>query len=710
MRLITFVLLHGVLKSCSGEGLSDDIYITIPVAEGMMGYRLFNGTHQFGFHSTKSDSRGVVVFMKEGEQEGLRDCWRSRFRDYHGKYHIVMPVDMLDRSTAEEIVQSKCVAGLIVTKPESAIDPMKPLSHDGVCPNPSTDFYGRDCSSSHLWNERGYILSEGLRNTDWNIQILYLENQTHINQIKKCHDVFNVPKNGSSVSFPFCAASFGAFNTGAGSTEICHRRSKPSSRLFDLNIEMRHDLCGPLFGMNILLYLPPKFYNETGVKGSAEYLMLSSRLDSFGLIPEISPGEISVVTSVIALLAAARAMGEFSALFERAAYTSNRHVIVAFFDGESFDYIGSSDTAYDILKGEFPRKLRSDLKSQLDPITISQLVGIIELQQLGTGNSLKLNALADGHQLTNSQELKEILLSLSQGAKAGGGKLVPPTPDSKMPPSSWYSFARLSPSIPGVVLAPFREQYEYRRINSMLDRVQWNATQRSLAISEVIIAANAVLRAAMDHVRLDSALKTAVKIDSKFVHSLFECFIDSTDWFSCDFFNRLNGGRVKPSPVLYSGKSTYVSMGNRNPIHFFVDWLATYAVGSTSHTSNVKDKKTCNDLGKDQNVYLYTWQADPVTGTYHCYRTSMNIYKVKSPAFKIDGYKFSNTTYSTWSESLYSFDHLQLYLVEEESFENVMLCLGMVLALMSFLVVGRCTENSFIIDEGERLAMEGEPL
>lgn len=56
-------------------------------------------------------------------------------------------------------------------------------------------------------------------------------------------------------------------------------------------------------------------------------------MDSFGLIPEISPGEISVVTSLIALLATAQAMGRHYDVFERAAIASNRFVIVAFFDG-----------------------------------------------------------------------------------------------------------------------------------------------------------------------------------------------------------------------------------------------------------------------------------------------------------------------------------------------------------------------------------------
>ncbi|PIO52977.1 hypothetical protein TELCIR_25708, partial [Teladorsagia circumcincta] len=118
-------------------------------------------------------------------------------------------------------------------------------------------------------------------------------------------------------------------------------------------------------------------------------------LDSFGLIPEISPGEISVVTSVIALLAAAQTIGTHPDLFERAANISNRH--------ESFDYVGSSDAAFDMMKGEFPRKLSDKFKAQLDPVLASQLEAIIEVQQLGTGDGIRLYGHADGRQFQRGE-------------------------------------------------------------------------------------------------------------------------------------------------------------------------------------------------------------------------------------------------------------------------------------------------------------------
>ncbi|WKX91231.1 hypothetical protein Q1695_009790 [Nippostrongylus brasiliensis] len=704
-----------LLTSCCvfatyGEGLSEDIYITIPVAEGVAGYRLFNGTHQFGFHSSKADSRGVVVKLGRGEKAGLRDCWRSRFRNYLGKYHVLLSADMIDRSVVQEILNSDCIAGLIIVDPESATEATEPLSHDGMCPNQYSDVYGESCSTSHPWNDLGYVLSDGLRNIDWKMQVLYVYNKTHVEAINKCYNLYNVPTGDeSAVDFPFCAASFGVFSTAAGSTEICYRRSKPWSRLFDLSIENRDDLCSPLVGVNVLAYLPPKVYNEAAPAHTARYLMLSARMDSFGLIPEISPGEISVLTSVIALLAASHAIGQNSDIFEKAANASNRYVISAFFDGESFDYIGSSDAAFDLMNGEFPRKLSGKIKTQLDPIVASQLEAIIEVQQLGSGDGAHLTAHADGRQF-KSGKLDDLLGSLSAGASVEGGSLKPPTGNARMPPASWHSFYRIEPSIRGVVLAPFGERYIYRRINSMLDFARWNSSQRSAAESEVAIASSALLRAAADHVRLDDGQKLAIRIDKEFIKKLFECFVYSSDWFSCEYLNRINEGRLKKSSAFYTGKSTYVSAGYRNPLRFFLEWLAIYATGSTSYTSNVKDKNTCDDLGGNQNVYIYSWQADPDTGAHYCYRSSVDVYQVNSPAFRIPNYDFTNHTYSTWSESLYSIDSLRLYLVEQESFERVMLVFGMLFALISFLFVGRCTENSFIIDEGERLAKEGEPL
>ncbi|KHJ91074.1 hypothetical protein OESDEN_09069, partial [Oesophagostomum dentatum] len=100
-------------------------------------------------------------------------------------------------------------------------------------------------------------------------------------------------------------------------------------------------------------------------------------------------------------------------------------------------------------------------------------------------------------------------------------------------------------------------------------------------------------------------------------------------------------------------------------------------------------------------VYSFTWQADPYTGVLNCYRSPVVTYDVISPAFRIEGYDYSNTTYSTWSESRYDIEPLRLYLLEDESYEKTLFLIGLVFAIVSFLIVGRCTEDSFRVKKRE---------
>ncbi|KAK5975289.1 hypothetical protein GCK32_004472 [Trichostrongylus colubriformis] len=90
-----------------------------------------------------------------------------------------------------------------------------------------------------------------------------------------------------------------------------------------------------------------------------------------------------------------------------------------------------------------------------------------------------------------------------------------------MPPSSWNSFAKINSSIPGLVLSPYQIKYEYLRCNSMLDRAQWNSTERSAVISQVVTAASALLRAATDFIQLDTDTKSKLKIEREFVSCFY---------------------------------------------------------------------------------------------------------------------------------------------------------------------------------------------
>ncbi|WKX91233.1 hypothetical protein Q1695_009791 [Nippostrongylus brasiliensis] len=693
----------------AGKKLADEVYYDIPMKDGEVGYRLLNGTHQFGFESPMSKSQGVIVAIDEN-MTGLHDCWRERFRGYEGMFHLFMPVDFLDRTTVPLILESKCVAGMILYPP-AKFDEHKPLSHDASCPNTDTELYNSGCEAS-AWNEKGRILPEGLRSIDWNMQATYVYNETHIEMIKKCHDLFNVPSEGSvSVSPPFCAAMYGTYSRASGSSEICVRRSDSFVKYLNIISGYGDTPCGELVGVNLIAHLPPKVLNESSEsEGPTKYLMLAARMDSFGLMPEVSPGEISVITSVIALLAVVQAIAKNQEAFTEAALTSNRYLLIAFFDGESFDFIGSSRAAYDMLQGKFPRaKKKKKLVEELEPINATQLECIVEVQQLADGVGSEIYAHVDAAQMDHS-ELKAVLASLTKGASTASGTIVPPSPGSHMPPSSWHSFARHFPSICGITLASFQESYEYVRINSMLDQVEWNPSKKEAAISEIKVAAAALLEAVTDHVRLNNignASNGTLAVDGDFIATLFACFMESPDWQSCEFLKTLTKGHDQ-SEGAYAGKSTYVKIGYRDRLRYSVQSISMYLLGTTNHShSNVTDQHDCHQAAKHQNVYTYEVLTDPETNETHCYRTPVHITMADSPAFDIDDYDFASGSYSTWVESTYTFEDMHMYLMADCSVDWILLCIGLVLLIVSFLVVWRCDDDS-MMDTGASSESGGE--
>lgn len=41
-------------RCCAGDGIADEFYVTFTLVEGEVGFRILNGTHQFGFDSAFS--------------------------------------------------------------------------------------------------------------------------------------------------------------------------------------------------------------------------------------------------------------------------------------------------------------------------------------------------------------------------------------------------------------------------------------------------------------------------------------------------------------------------------------------------------------------------------------------------------------------------------------------------------------------------------
>lgn len=705
------------------DGFSDQVFQTITVGEGNACYRTFNKTHEFGCQANSKNQNGLIVRIDRDEDfENLKTCWKSQYPGFSGHFWTLLPVNLVRRDTISMIKSSECLAGIILYDSGISKEKQFAASHDSECPNAASDFYLQDKNESYCErkvNLQGSITPDGLMRIDWRIQMVFINNFTDLQMIEKCHSMFNIPRSNGTFGYPYCGMSFRLSNMAAGNSEICYRRGKNDAKLFQMNIDSGDAplLCGAMHSDNIFAFptpIPTSPSNETVI--TSKYMMVTSRMDSFGMIPEVSVGEISVLTSLISVLAAARTMGTQIEKWQKASNASNRNVFFSFFNGESLDYIGSGAAAYQMEKGFFPQRLRESHadRTHIHPIRVDELDYVLEVQQIGVSKGRKYYVHVDGERyVQNKTQTDRLIDRMERGLRSHGFDLEKLSDiESRVPPSSWHSFAKADSHVQSLLIAPFNEEYEYSRINSILDRKEWSSDSREKAIQEIEAVATSILTVSADYIGLETDGVIA-KVDKNLIATLFDCLITSKFWFDCDFMKKLDGGRYHKLFYSYgfNEKSTYISMESHTAFPIVLHWLTIFALGSDKETLNVKSEKSCSHLGQFQAMYTYTWQPSPYTGNFSCLKSAIVKKVMISPA--LDPYtpkEEMNTRYSTWMESVYMIESVNLYLMEDESFEFTMIFIALASALLSMFAVGRCSESTFIVDEGEPAAEGGEPL
>lgn len=102
----------------------------------------------------------------------------------------------------------------------------------------------------------------------------------------------------------------------------------------------------------------------------------------------------------------------------------------------------------------------------------------------------------------------------------------------RVPPASWHSFAKADAHVQSVLLAPYGKEYEYQRVNSILDKNEWTEDEREKAIQEIEAVSTAILAAAADYVGVETD-EVVAKVDKKLVCILFffnfKTFSDNLD-------------------------------------------------------------------------------------------------------------------------------------------------------------------------------------
>ncbi|VDN06858.1 unnamed protein product [Thelazia callipaeda] len=637
-----------VVASNYCERLSDQIYLDL-IGGRYSCFRLLNGTHEVGCSSSEKGNEGIVLYANSSDE--LISVIKNL--DFQDGIITALNLSLLNEKTVE-VLRDNRVRGILILYDNISIDNQKQwnggFSEDASCPNEQFDLYGK-CVKE--WNKRGALLPEGFRFINWDKPIFVIENHTEIDIVKNsCYAAFNRDNLKGTV---LCSARMKHFMRAAGNARLCLQRQNLFYGFADAVIS----LCDPLGDKNLFATIPAFAENF-----KPKILMLSVRMDSFSSFTEAAVGEVSVLTSLICLLAVTKTISNHLKEFEVWGHRNNRAVIIAFFHGESMGYIGSSATVDDIIRKKFPLNIKlTDIESFIEvQVKVQQLDGSYPLfsayidseSYSAFGNELKVKILLDAAK----SALKHFNSKNSAGIKSEVLE-----EKTQIPPSSYHSFLKKHRGIPGFVLRPSGQQYVYNRINSLEDQNVFKegfseVKDQIVAAASCIVGAVAGFLTSGNESEMESI--SHYDIDEKYVTTLLDCFLQFPNWHTCRFFTLIMKGDDRFGN---DSKETYIPAGanHYSLIRILMNALIVNVLGS-KNLVNISDRGQCEDLNRHQKIYHYTWQFDPEENNFFCYRSSLHETDARSPAFSSEDYDMRSGVYSTWVESVWTPKQLKLFL------------------------------------------------
>ncbi|NXI56435.1 NICA protein, partial [Chloroceryle aenea] len=602
----------------------------------------------------------------------------------HPPYMVVLDGNLFTRGVLMQLKGTSRVSGLAVAVANPS--PPQGFSPGLKCPNDGFGVYSKDygpqfahCNKT-IWNPMG----SGLSYEDFTFPIFLLEDANETQVIKQCYHAHNVPRNGSGPEYPLCAMQLFSHMHAVTSTVTCMRRSSLQST-FSINPEV---VCDPLLDYNVWSTLQP--INSSGkVSPEKEVIIVATRIDSHSFFWNIAPGAESAVSSFVTHLAAAEALHKASDV-----HLLQRNVMFTFFQGETFDYIGSSRMVYDMEKDKFPLRL-DNIHSfvELNQVWLQQGTFVFPVPSpLNSAfPSQPFPGLCKALGNPSCTNLLDILSNSSVGANV---TLREAGYSQPLPPSSFQRFLRAR-HIPGVVLTDHSTAFQNRYYQSMYDtpeniRVQYPeglspeetleyVTDTAKALAEVAT----VVARALYQLAGGASSTSAIQADPKTVSRMLYGFMIkmNNSWFQSIIKSDLKG-------ILGDVPQHYVAVSS--PVN--TTYLVQYVLANLTGTVVNLTKEECQSPEKtpstERELYEYAWvqgSLDPnsTARVPYCVRSTVHLSKALSPAFELR--QWGSTEYSTWTESRWKEIRARIFLVASKELEIITLVVGISILVFSLL-------------------------
>ncbi|KAM9845144.1 LOW QUALITY PROTEIN: nicastrin [Aulostomus maculatus] len=638
--------------------------------------RLLNATHQIGCQSALSGNVGVLHVL---ESEGNLD-WVLRDGS-NPPYMVILESPLFTRSIMMKLKNGASrVAGVAVVAPNT--NPADGFSPHTTCPNENTGVYSEDYDPAlahcgvTVWNPLG----NGLSYEEFGFPIFSLEDDNDTEVIRQCYIDHNRAVNGSTPQYPLCAMQLYSHMSAVTDTATCMRRNGIN---FSISPEM---MCDPLGDYNVWASTRPLNNTAKGHKMGESVVIAAARLDSRSFFFNVAPGAQSSVSGFVTLLAAAHALRNATQEAQ-----PNRTILYTFFQGETFDYIGSSRMVYDMENNQFA-------------VDLDNVHSVLEIGQVRLRADSQLWLHSDPVSRRNgsvNEEVKKLIDNLHAAASGLSLSVGEPSFSQPLPPSSFQRFLRSRP-IPGIVIADHQTNFTNRFYESMYDNTEYlnlsypsNLTQdeqlefvteTAKTLTEV---ATMVARVLYKQAGGEDSQMININADPQLMTQMLYGFLvrSNNTWFQqlipSDLMSHL---KDKPTNF-YVG----VSEQSSEPT-FLVQYLLANLTGSAVNVTqeNCQNQRADENDKDSKHMYSYLWVqgAAPPNSTERegfCVRSTARLSKALSPAF--DPLKeYTSKDYSTWTESRWKSIKGRIFLVASHELEMLTLGVGVGVLLTSLLL------------------------
>ncbi|XP_016320246.1 nicastrin, partial [Sinocyclocheilus anshuiensis] len=450
-------------------------------------------------------------------------------------------------------------------------------------------------------------------------------------------------------------------------------------------------LCDPLSDFNVWTSTRPLNNSAKGHAANESVVIAATRLDGRSFFWEQAPSAEGTVSGIVTLLATIQALYPVT---QEAPPPHN--IFFSFFQGEAFDYIGSSKMVYDMERNDFV-------------IDLNNVHSMLEIGQVGLhrGRSLWMHSDPVSRQNKSVDTQVSAMMSRVQSAAAGLNLTVDqPSVSQPLPPSSFQRFLRVR-GIPGLVLADHNTSFNNRYYESLYDDAEnLNVTYppdlspdeqlvyetdaaKSLAEVATLVARSLYIQAGGEEKNLNN-----ITADPKIVAQLLYGFLiqKNNSWFRSLLPPEVT--KKGDNSILSSGPPQfYIGLGPRihGPVHSvtrFVQYILANLTGTITNLTESQCQNPSEVNTENKDLFSYFWVSGPAsvnsTGEPFCVRASVRLSKAVSPAFEL--LEYGSPNYSTWTESRWKSIRARIFLVASRELEMLTLGVGVAVLLLSLLV------------------------